>query len=511
MDLHLGRRRFLQLGGVTAAAALTPAAIATAAPARSRRLPDGVFSLGVASGDPLPDRVVIWTRLAPDLLALDGSGGMPAWDVPVQWQVAHDERFSDVVRGGVARATAEDAHSVHVDVAGLEPARWYFYRFRTQREISPVGMMRTAPAPGQTPNSWRFAIASCQNYAAGYYTSYQNMLKENPDIVFHLGDYMYEGGAQGSLGRGHVPSHEVRDLAGYRVRLAQYRSDPDLMAMHAAAPFAVTFDDHEVENNWSAEDADPDVPAEEFARRKAEAFKAYWEHMPLREAQRPSGAHIQLYRRLHWGELATINLLDTRQYRSDQVSDPEADSPEAWDPDRKMLGDAQMQWLLDDLATSTARWNVLAQQVPFFEDPDVGLESDKWDGYRVARQRILDELASGRARNPLVLSGDIHANRAADIKADFQDPESATVGTEFTGTSISSGGDTNQSADLDPDPDNPHIRLKGTGRGYVSFHVTAEACRGDFRVVDTVEQPTSGARTAVSFVAEDGVPGLTRA
>ncbi|AYY13921.1 alkaline phosphatase [Actinobacteria bacterium YIM 96077] len=510
MSQQLGRRRFLQLGGATAATVLAPAAGAWAAPAGGR-LPDGLFSLGVASGDPLPERVVIWTRLAPEPLALDGSGGMPSRDVPVQWEVAHDERFSRVVRRGVTRATPHDAHSVHIDVPGLDPARWYFYRFRVQREISPVGRMRTAPGHGQMPNVWRFAIASCQNYPAGYYTSYQNMLDEDLDIVFHLGDYMYEGGAQGSLGRGHVPSEEVRDLAGYRVRLAQYKSDEDLRAMHAAAPFAMTFDDHEMENNWTADDADPDVPPEEFARRKAAAFKAYWEHMPLREAQRPSGSHIQMYRRLHWGDLATINLLDTRQYRSDQVDDPEADSPEAWDPERKMLGDEQMRWLLDELATSSARWNVLAQQVPFFEDADVGLESDKWDGYRVARQRILDELATGRARNPLVLSGDIHANRAANIKADFQDPESATVGGEFTGTSISSGGDTDQSADMDPDPDNPHIRLKGSGRGYVAFRVSARECQGDFRLVDTVEETTSSVRTAASFVMEDGQPGLTPA
>ncbi|PSL08564.1 alkaline phosphatase D [Haloactinopolyspora alba] len=506
---QLARRRFLQLGGATAAAVAAPTTAGWAVPSPGR-LPDGLFALGVASGDPLPDRVVIWTRLVPEPLALDGTGGMTSRPVPVQWEIAHDEKFSQLARRGATVARPETGHSVHVDVEGLDPARWYYYRFRVQRQLSPVGRTRTAPAPGTMPDGWKFTVASCQNYPSGFYTSYLNMLDEEPDLVFHLGDYIYEGGAQGRLGRGHVPHHEIRTLADYRVRLAQYRGDPNLRAMHGAAPFAMTFDDHEVENNWSKEDADPDVPPEEFARRKAAAFQAYWEHMPLRTAQRPQGSAIRMYRRLHWGDLATINLLDTRQYRSDQIPDREADGPEAWDPDLELLGNEQMSWLLDGLSRSSTRWNVLGQQVPFFEDPDVGRENDKWDGYRVARQKVLDVLAGGGPRNPVVLSGDIHQNRAADIKADFRDPEAATVGVEFTGTSISSGGDTVPDARFDPDPANPHIRMKGSGRGYVAVSVTPDECRADFRVVDTVEQPTSGVSTVASFVARDGEPGLTR-
>jgi alkaline phosphatase D len=489
--------------------ASVPGTAASAAPGGVGRLPEGLFTLGVASGDPVPDAVVIWTRLVPEPLAGDGRGGMPPRPVAVQWEVAEDERFSRVVRRGSTLATPENAHSVHVDVRGLRPGRWYSYRFRVQQDISPVGRMRTAPASGTMPGSSTFAIASCQNFVQGYYTAYQHMLAEEPDLVLHLGDYIYEGPAQGNLpGRRHVPAAEIRDLADYRVRLAQYKTDPDLQAMHAAAPFAMTFDDHEVENNWAADDADPDVPAEVFAQRKAEAFQAYWEHMPLREAQRPNGPAIQMYRRLYWGDLATINLLDTRQYRSDQVADPEADIPEAYDPSRKMLGDAQMKWLLDDLRATRSTWNVLAQQVPLFEDPDVGLESDKWDGYRVARQRILDVLATGSARNPVALSGDIHANRAADLKADFQNAESATVGVEFTGTSISSAGDQPHNTQIDSDPANPHIRMKGAGRGYVAFRVTPQEWRGDFRVVDTVRSRTSGVETVASFKVVDGQPGL---
>lgn len=321
---------------------------------------------------------------------------MPSRPVAVSWEVAHDERFTRLVRRGMTMARREDAHTVHVDVGGLEPARWYYYRFRAEGQLSPVGRTRTAPAPGDLPSSWTFSIASCQNYTAGYYTAYQDMLAGNPDLVVHLGDYIYEGGAQG----------------------------------------------------------------------------AYWEHMPFRTAQRPAGPTMTLYRRLHWGRLATINMLDTRQYRSDHVPDIEADGPAAWDPDRTMLGTEQMRWLVDDLNTSTSTWNVLAQQVPFFEDPDVGAENDKWDGYRVSRQQLLEVMASGRPRNPLVLSGDIHANRAADLKLDFDDPESVTVGVEFTGTSITSGGQAAATVRHDPDPDNPHFRMAGTGRGHVAITVT---------------------------------------
>ncbi|TDC56694.1 alkaline phosphatase [Jiangella ureilytica] len=515
MEQQLTRRRILQLGGATAAALAGTAAtgrIAWASPTpASAKLSDGVFTLGVASGDPLHDRVVIWTRLAADPVALDGAGGMPARPVAVSWEVAHDEQFSRLVRRGMTMARQEDAHSVHIDVAGLEPDRWYFYRFRAEGQLSPVGRTRTAPAPGTLPSSWRFAIASCQNYTAGYYTAYQDMLAGDPDIVFHLGDYIYEGGGQGNLGRGHLPDAKLATLADYRVRLGQYHSDPDLQAIHAAVPFGITWDDHELENNWAGDDADPDRPAGEFAALKVASFQAYWEHMPFRAAQRPDGPSIQLYRRLQWGDLATINILDTRQYRSDHVADIEADGPEAWEPGRTILGAEQTRWLLDGLDGSTSRWNVLAQQVPFFEDPDVGAENDKWDGYRVSRQQVLEAMASGRPRNPIVLSGDIHANRAADLKLDFDDPSSPTVGVEFTGTSITSGGQVAGSVRHDPDPENPHFRMAGAGRGHVLITVTPELARADYRVVDTVRARTSAARTVTSYVVEDGVPGLSRA
>jgi len=499
----------LVLGGAAALGAVSLSGTC-AAPDPGGRLPDGLFSLGVSSGDPLPDGIVLWTRLAPEPLALDGRGGMPQRTVPLRWEIADDEGFRRVVRRGTAWAHPEDAHTVHVDVRGLAPGRWYFYRFAVADERSPVGRTRTAPAPGTTGGGLTFALASCQHYPTGYYTSYRNMLDEDLDLVVHVGDYIYEGGYQGDLGRGHLPSREIRSLADYRVRHAQYKTDPDLQAVHAAAPVTVTWDDHEVANNWANGDADPDAPTEQFRRRKAAAFQAYYEHMPLRRAQRPDGAQMLLYRRLPWGDLASLTVLDTRQYRSDQVPCRKADCAEAFDPSRVMLGGEQQAWLLNGLAGSPARWNVLAQQVPFFGDSTTGLGPDKWDGYRVARQQILDLLSTGRVPNPVVLTGDIHSNLAVDLKADFQNPESATVGSEFVGTSITSFGNARATANFDPSADNPQIKFSGNGRGYVICRLSPQAWRADYRVVDTVEQPESGVQTAASFVIEAGRRGLQR-
>ncbi|CAM2947089.1 alkaline phosphatase D family protein [Saccharomonospora xinjiangensis] len=514
MNTPLDRRRFLALGGGTAAAALTAshwASASTDTPVHSGPVPDGVFRLGVASGDPLPDRVVLWTRLAPQPLALDGLGGMPDRRVPVQWQVSRDESFTQVVRAGATMADPADAHSVHVDVAGLEPARWYYYRFRSGSELSPVGRTRTAPAPGAAVNRLNFAFASCQNYPAGYYTAHANLAREDLDVAFHLGDYIYEGGGQSKLGRGHVPNHEIRSLADYRVRHAQYRTDDNLQAVHAAFPWVVTWDDHEVENNWAGDDSDPDSPVEEFLARRASAFKAYWEHMPIRANRAPHGPHMTLYRGFTFGALATFNVLDTRQYRSDQVACKQADCADAFDPARTMLGDEQEAWLFARLRESRTRWNVLAQQVPLFEDPNVGQPSDKWEGYRASRARLLDVFAEERVGNPVVLTGDVHKNFAADLKLDWDDPAAPAVGSEFVGTSISSGGDGTSVTRYDPDPANPHIKFENSGdRGYVRLSMSDVELRADYRVVDTVERPESGVRTLASFRVEAGTPGIRR-
>jgi alkaline phosphatase D len=511
---NLDRRGFLVTAATAAIGAATSDTWAAAEqPPPGGRLPDGLFSLGVASGDPLPDAVVLWTRLAPEPLAPDGSGGMPARRVPVQWEVAHDESFRRVVRRGTAHALPERAHSVHVDVRGLEPDRWYSYRFRVGRETSPTARTRTTPAPGATGVRLAFAFASCQNFTNGYYTAYQDMVASDLDMVVHLGDYIYEGPGRGAeLGRAHAPAGETVTLADYRVRHAQYKGDADLQRAHAVAPWVVTLDDHEVKNNWTGE-GHPAVPPEEFRARRAAAFQALFEHMPLRRAQAPVAHDMQLYRALDYGNLARFHVLDTRQYRSALVSCDDADCAAAFDPARTMLGADQEAWLDRGLRDANTSWNVLAQQVPVYEDAPVGLPADKWDGYRVSRQRLLDSLATSGADNPVAITGDVHFNSAADLLADFADPASPVLGSEFVGTSIASSSPNEPAPEtvFDPDPANPHLKFTNRGeRGYVRCTVDEGRWRSEYRVVDTVDRPTSPARTVAAFEIEAGRAGMHR-
>jgi alkaline phosphatase D len=291
---------------------------------RSPRRPGDPFSLGVASGDPTPDGVVLWTRLAPNPLADDGHGGMSSRDADVEWQLADDEKFTRIMRSGTVTARRSWAHSVHVEPAGLQPGREYFYRFRTAGHISPVGRTRTAPAPGTTPDLM-FATVSCSNYEQGYFTGYRRLTEQQPDVVLHLGDYIYEyapGGyraAGGLIVRSHTEGR-CQTLTDYRRRHAQYKTDADLRALHAMAPWIPVNDDHEVENNWAGDHpGTSNQPG--FAERKRAGYRAYYEHMPLRRTSRPRGSRIQLYRRLSWGSLATFHVLDTRQVRDDQPCD----------------------------------------------------------------------------------------------------------------------------------------------------------------------------------------------
>jgi len=486
------------------------------------------FSLGIASGDPLPDGVVLWTRLAPDPLEPDG--GMPRRKAPVRWEVATDERFRQVVRKGNTHATPELAHSVHVEVDGLQPGREYFYRFKTGPEISPVGRTKTAPPSGAPTSALAFAFASCQNYEDGYYAPYAHMAQEDLDLVVHLGDYIYESNRVSPVGREHV-GPEPRTLSQYRARHAQYKGDENLRAAHAAFPWMVTWDDHEVDSNWADEDQDPDAASrEEFLARRAAAFQAYYEHLPLRTAQRPVGPDALLYRRAAFGDLVQFNVLDTRQFRSDQVSCTRANSAEgfcaaALDPGRTILGDEQERWLQDGLARSGAKWNVLANQVVFAQRMDVnGVAGggDEWDGYVADRRALVDLFAGIDSRapsNPVVLTGDIHNNRVFDLKQDFSDPSSRTVGTEFVGTSISTSGDAPRERNGgrwetvygDDTGVNPHQKFLDRHRGYVRCTLTPTEWRTDFRVIETTQTPTSPVSTLASFVVEDGRPGATRA
>lgn len=486
------RRRVL-IGG---AAALGVAAL-TGVANPARRL----FSLGVASGDPWPDGVLLWTRLAPEPFAPDG--GLPDRVVPVEWQVAADDRFASVVRSGVFPAQPADAHSVHVEVRGLRPGAEYFYRFRVGDELSPVGRTRTAPIA--RANRLDFAFASCQRYPDGFYTAYADMARQNLDLVVFLGDYIYEGGSQGSIGRGHRPRRDVFSLAGYRTRFAQYKTDPDLQAAHAAFPWVAVFDDHEVENDWAGDHSDSGMPAPAFRQRRANAFRAYWEHLPMRT--RPDGAAWRIHRRLPFGDLADFHVLDTRQYRSDQV--PLARRA---NPGRTILGAEQKAWFFDNLAASSARWNVVAQQVFFSQlNPAPGAQTrtgDAWDDYLPERNEVRDRLAA--TRNPVVITGDAHASFVCDIKADFDEPSSRTVGTEFVGTSITSEGDgvDRTPGDVAQLRANPHVRFVHRKRGYVRCAVTPDSWTAEYRTVDYVSRPSAPIRIPGRFVIGIGQPGV---
>ena len=492
----------------------------TAAPTFS----DYPFSLGIASGDPRPDGVVLWTRLAPEPLAEDGRGGMSEETVAVQWEVADDENFGRIVSRGTAHARSRLAHSVHVVARGLEPNRRYFYRFRAGSEISPVGRTKTVPEPGAAVSEMRFAFASCQQFEHGFYTAYRHISEEDLDLVVHLGDYIYEYGIDEYVApSGNVRHHngpKIFTLPQYRNRYALYRSaSTNLRAAHAAFPWVVTWDDHEVENNYADGTPGSTLSVEEFLRRRAAAYQAYFEHMPLRRSSMPQGPDMRLFRRLTYGNLAEFNVLDTRQFRDDQAAGGGIDppNPEQRDPGRTILGEEQESWLLEGLSRSTSRWNVLAQQV-FFAERDLrsgqaeGFSMDAWDGYLGSRDRILGFIAERRIANPIVISGDVHNNWLADLKADFSDPDSPTVGTEFVGTSITSGGD---GADTNPRAqgivaENPHIKFFNGQRGYVRCVLTPESFRADYRVLPFVSRRGAPIETRASFVVENGRPGAQR-
>ncbi|OLE18349.1 MAG: hypothetical protein AUI36_35965 [Cyanobacteria bacterium 13_1_40CM_2_61_4] len=478
------------------------------------------FTLGVASGDPLPDGVLIWTRLAPEPLSGGGVAGAP---VDVEWLLARDDEMRDVVRSGTSSALPDLAHSVHVEVGGLDPDRMYWYRFRAGGAESPIGRTRTAPAAGAVPGALRFAIASCQNYTQGFYTAYANLAREDLQAVLFLGDYIYEGTSRGDIVRDYRKRSWSYSLADYRDRYAQYKTDPDLQTAHAAFPWIVTWDDHEVENNYAG-GIDKEDPRNKAAlARRAAGYQAFYEHMPVR-ASRPQGPDLKLYRSVSYGELATFFVLDTRQYRSPEVAlcreqdqAPSGYCPASIDPTRTMLGADQRGWLVKGLRESGSPWNFVAQSVRFAQQdssPDLGKHTfdgvDNWMGYVADRQSILDQFAS--TKNPVVLSGDSHVNFVYDLKRDFSDPASPTVGTELLATSISSEGDPFVEQTLfTPPGKNPQLRFFDNHRGYVRCTLERARLTADFRAVSTVRKPTATVSTTATFVVDDGKPGARRA
>ncbi|MDM5198290.1 alkaline phosphatase [Fictibacillus enclensis] len=478
------------------------------------------FTLGVASGDPLSDGVVLWTRLAPDPL---NGGGMKRQAVPVRWEIAKDERFRNIVQKGTELARPDLGHSVHVEVTGLKPNHVYYYRFKSGYELSPVGRTKTLPAPGASVQEIKFAFASCQQYEHGFYTAYKHMAEEDLDLVFHLGDYIYEYGPNEYVAAtGNVRTHssaEIMSLNDYRNRHAQYRSDANLKAAHAAFPWVVTWDDHEVENNYANNIPEKGQSPEAFIIRRAAAYQAYYEHMPLRKSSLPNGPDMQLYRHFDYGDLASFNVLDTRQFRSDQANGDgnKPPSEESLDPSRTLMGQEQEQWLFNNLSASKAHWNVMAQQI-FFSQWNFGTKAapvysmDSWDGYPAQRQRVLDFVKSKNLNNLIVLTGDVHANWANNLLINFDDPKSKVFGVEFVGTSITSGGN---GADKRKDTDhileqNPHIKFFNDYRGYVRCRVTPAQWQADYRVVPYVTEPGASVSTRASFVYQKDQMGLKK-
>jgi alkaline phosphatase D len=515
---RLSRRSFLGASGSMLVALSASRAWGNAPVAKERPSFQAYpFQLGVASGDPAADGFVLWTRLAPQ--PLEG-GGMPHEPVWVHWRVAEDEAMTKVVAKGKEVASPDWAHSVHVEVTGLRPDRWYWYEFRAGAEISQRGRTRTLESPDRAAHETsmlKMAFASCQHWEAGFYTAYKHMLEETPDLVFHLGDYIYEGPAKEGQIRKHN-SDEIMTLADYRNRHAQYKSDPFLQAMHRNAPWVVTWDDHEFDNNCAGDCCEhQDVVAADFLNRRAAAYQAYYEHMPLRVACVPKGPGMKLYRSVRHGGLVDFHVLDTRQYRTDQPNGDglKCPGPESLNPSATMLGAVQREWLLGELGKSRATWNVLAQQVMMarvdrFKGEEERCSMDHWPGYEVERQAVLNAFRDLKVSNPVVLTGDIHTHWANELPCVPGQPDSPVAGCEFVCTSITSKGNgkevPNYLADLKSE--NPCVKYHGDHRGYVSCTISSKMWRTDFRTVDFVTRPGAKLNTPASFVIESGQPSM---
>ena len=514
------RRHILTGAAVAAGAAALPASTAYAGTSVD------LFPLGVASGDPLPGAVILWTRLI--------KAGLTR-PVEVEWQVARDERFRHIERHGRTTARPELAHSVHVDARGLDAGRGYFYRFRALGQISPVGRTKTA---GRS-SSLRFGIVNCQDFQNGYWPAYLGLAAEDLDVVVHLGDYIYEYDPSSRFAdRNHTTPatpglDQLVTLDDYRARHAQYKTDPALQAAHAAFPWIVTWDDHETENNYANLTDEVDdtgaklqTPAQ-FARQRAAAYQAYYEHMPIRAKLRPGSADLRIFRRFDFGRLLRLNVLDTRQYRTDQPGGFPGDFGLATAGEANttgtLTGEDQERWLKQGLDHSPARWNVVAQQVMMsrikFPNPTgapvppIVANLDQWDGYAPQRARFLNYLADRRVQNPVILAGDIHSTWFSELRTDFDKPELKPVAVEFTATSVSSDFPIAFDAPLKQvNPTlNPHVRyFDGSKRGYLRCLVTRSAWHTDVRTVDTIDVRETPVTTSASWTVEEGTSVLTR-
>jgi len=508
---HLSRRLFL---AYAASLSSIPLLGQTAGAPQKVSFSSDPFSLGVASGDPDHESVILWTRLAPK--PLEKGNGMPDLPVEVLWEIAEDENLKKPVSSGKVTATSALGFSIHIEAQNLEPDRWYYYRFRSGDATSPIGKTRTLPLPDADPKALRFAVTSCQHFESGYFTAYQQMARDQPDFVFHLGDYIYEyAGAPGRV-RQHQ-GLEIDTLDDYRLRYSQYRTDKDLQLMHAACPWFLTWDDHEVDDNYANDHSQhPDVLAVDLLRRRADAYQAYYEMMPLRPASLPKGPDMQLYRKGNFGRLAEFYILDTRQYRSDQPNN-DKHSPlneAAFNPRNTLLGDPQREWLFKAMADSKGTWNVLAQQVMMAlvdRDPRPEIDHysmDQWPGYAAERKKVLEFIRDRKIRNAVVLTGDIHSNWANELRLDDRHTDTPVLATEFVATSLTSGGNGRKIvANLEAlYSENACTKFHNQERGYILCDLTPETYTADYKVIEEVEKPGGTTISRAKFTVEAGQP-----
>ncbi|MBX3249267.1 MAG: alkaline phosphatase D family protein [Myxococcales bacterium] len=475
-------------------------------------LPPDLFRVGVASGDPLHDRVVIWTRLAPE--PLRPAGGMPDVQVPVVWEVFLDERLQRPVRNGWVYARPELAHSVHVDVDGLEPNRTYWYRFRVGDELGPIGRTKTFPAPDSRPSQLRLAVACCQKYRDGFYTAHDHIAATPLDAVLFLGDYIYESGNEGDVpGRAPIDLERVTDLEGFRARYGGYRMDASLQAAHAAHPWIVTWDDHEVSNDYAGTWLDePRRRDGEPLALRAAGYQAWYEHMPVRLSLPDDPAFFDIHRSFAFGDLATLYVLDGRQHRDPPPCEEKVAPPceELLAGGLSLLGAAQVEWLIRALRGSHGAWNLVAQPVLFSPALlELNLANrDQWDGYLDDREAILATLAAPEVEGPMVLSGDVHAAGFFDLYRDQHDRRSERVALEVLTTSISSGGDGDPDDEFAPFAGLAERALRSVHyadamrRGFTLLEYRRDGCTVTYHAVSTVRAPVAELQVAARFEVE---------
>jgi alkaline phosphatase D len=516
--VSIDRRRVLQTLAAASGAALVSPLLRASGRATQPPLPDYPFRIGVASGFPTEHSVVLWTRLAPVPLAEDGLGGMPPQDVTVRYELAADEQFRKVLRHGEIIASSAWAHSTRVVVQRLQPARDYFYRFIAGGHVSPIGRTRTLPELRREVQAFSMAAVSCQHFEQGYYAAFGHIARATPDVLLHLGDYIYEGAAS----KGRVREHAgglCTTLNEYRRRYAQYKEDPQLQAAHAASPWFTTWDDHDVSNDYAGlHDGRDDDPVA-FVARRAAAYRAYFENMPLPPSAAPDrNGNVALYTRRRIGQLANLHMLDQRQYRSAEACPKPGksggnlvtpDCAELSAPERTMLGPEQEAWLDAGLARGPQGWNLIAQGTMVAqkdEQPGTGelYFTDNWSGYPAARARLTNTLQRERTRNPVILSGDLHAFVAAHVNAIAGQPDSPVVAPEFVTTSITS--DSRPQSTLDGwVAENPNLVMtEGRYRGYLALRLLPQRLEVDMMALDNRDDADSGQRVLRAFVVEAG-------